>query len=65
LLAIDLRRRFYLLRYRNYVIGTALLRARYASGIRNAPSEAGGKDNEKNMLQLFKGINLVRLVKGR
>jgi hypothetical protein len=36
----------------NFVIGTALLRARSASGIRNAPSVAGG--NVSNLISIQK-----------
>ena len=37
----------FLLRNAYFVIGTALLRARSASGIRNAPTGGGGEDLKK------------------
>ena len=37
----------FLLRNAYFVIGTALLRARFASGIRNAPTGGGEKDLKK------------------
>jgi hypothetical protein len=38
----------FLLRNAYFVIGTALLRARFASGMCNAPTGGGGKDFKKS-----------------